>query len=77
MALDWTKPIQFENGDRCVLVATHPNGSPNFPDCTRIVRRVNVDTSTPAGLMSSVWWYKEDGKSKWPGHNIINTSEPA
>jgi len=70
--LDWNKPIQFQNGERCELIETWPNGSPNFPDRTRIVRRLDVDTSTTGGLMSSVWWFKEDGKSGWPGYNIVN-----
>src|SRR3989344_6559598 len=75
MPLDWTKPIQFENGEPCELIETHPNGTPNYPDCTRIIRRTGVDTSTQGGLMSSIWWMKEDGKSNAPGFNVINVPE--
>lgn len=72
MELDWTKPIRFKNGDRAELIETCPNGSPNFPDCTRIVRRLDQDTSTTGGVMSSIWWFKEDGKSGAPGYSLEN-----
>lgn len=72
MPLDWDRPIQFENGEPVELIETWLNGSPNFPDKTRIVRRAGVDTSTESGLMSSIWWFAEDGKSRWPGYNIVN-----
>jgi len=67
MSLDWTKPIQFENGDPCELIETWPDGNPNFRDATRVVRRP-LETN----LFRSVWWFKEDGKSHWSGYSIIN-----
>lgn len=65
--LDWDKPIEFENGEPCVLISTHPEGSPNFPNCTRVVHRTAEEN-----VYVAIWWYKEDGKSNWPGYNIVN-----
>lgn len=64
--LDWSKPIQFENGEPCELIETAPDGTGNFPDRTRIVHRIGVEG------MPALWWFKEDGKSNWPGYNIVN-----
>lgn len=78
MALDWDKPIQFENGDACELVTTRPDGFNQFGPRkdgsypTRQIRRIGVDVSTMGGLMSAYWFMHEDGKSNWPGFNVVN-----
>lgn len=72
MVIDWTRPIQFENGERCELEEIWPDGTPNFSNKTHIIRRLDVDTSTMAGAMSSVWWVTEDGLSGSPGYCIVN-----
>lgn len=65
MAIDWTKPIRFRSGERCRLYETWLGGSPNFPDCTRIIQRLDVDTSTMGGAMTSLWWLPESGETHW------------
>jgi hypothetical protein len=64
--LDWTKPIEFENGEPCELIETCLEGFGQFPDCTRVIRRIGVDGIT------NTWFVREDGKTHWPGYNVIN-----
>jgi hypothetical protein len=81
MPLDWTKPIQFENGEPCELLATNADGwkqwgsreDGSYP--TRHIHRLDIDESTMGGAMSAYWFMHEDGKSNWPGYNVVNTSE--
>jgi len=68
MPLNWDKPIQFENGEPAKLIETWLNGTPNFPEYTRIVHRLNE----PYHSQGSLWWFKEDGKSQTPGYNLVN-----
>ena len=78
MPLDWTKPIQFENGERCELVRTNHDGwkqwgprtDGSYP--TREIHRLGIDESTQGGLMSAYWFVHEDGNSNSPGYNIVN-----
>ena len=45
MAIDWTKPIQFENGERCELLSTHPEGSPKQPIILKVgITEAEVNT---------------------------------
>jgi hypothetical protein len=82
--LDWTKPIQFANGDKCTLVDTNLAGYTNWgksPDGrypTRVIQRHVVDESTTGGVMSALWHVYEDGRAPalLPGHQIINAPEP-
>lgn len=78
MMINWDKPIQFENGEPCHLLKTRPEGwrqwgaraDGAYP--TRMIQRDNMDTSTTGGAMSALWFMHEDGKSNWPGFNVIN-----
>ncbi len=78
--IDWSKPIQFENGEQCELVETNlegwkqwgPRADGAYP--TRQIHRLNQDESTMGGMMSAYWFMHEDGKSNWPGMNVINKS---
>lgn len=81
MSVDWTRPIQFENGEQCELIETRPEGwtqwgaraDGSYP--TRHIRRLGVDESSPGGLASTHWYVHEDGKVSWPnesGYNIVN-----
>ena len=81
MSVDWTKPIQFENGEACELVETRPEGwtqwgnrtDGSYP--TRCIHRLGIDESTTGGAMSAYWFVHEDGKTNSPpkwGYNIIN-----
>ncbi len=78
MALDWSKPIQFENGEQCELVRTNPEGwkqwgpRPDGSYPTREVHRLGMDESTHGGFMSAYWFMHEDGKSRVPGYNVVN-----
>jgi hypothetical protein len=84
--LDWSKPIQFQNGELCELIETRPEGYSQFlPRSdgtypTRLIHRVEIDQQSIAGLMSSYWYVHEDGKcnedsiGKAAGYNIINRS---
>ena len=62
MAVDWTKPIQFESGDKAELI----DCKSMFRNYSRVVRML---TSKP---LPKVWHFKEDGISNTPGFNIIN-----
>ena len=76
--VDWNKPIQFENGEPCVLVETNfagwkqwgPRADGSFP--TRQIHRLGIDESTTGGLMSAYWFMHEDGKSNAAGYNVVN-----
>jgi len=76
--VDWDKPIQFENGEPCELRETNLDGWKQwgaredgaYP--TRNVHRLGMDESTQAGMMAAHWYMHEDGKSNWPGYNVIN-----
>jgi hypothetical protein len=77
--LDWDKPIQFENGQSCHLLETRPEGwtqwgarkDGSYP--TRMIQRDDIDASTIGGAMSALWFMYEDGKSNWPGMNVVNS----
>jgi len=68
--VDWTKPIQFKNGEPCHVLSIHPEGSPNFPDRTHVIQRDGVEGVT------AIWWYNADGKGpkmyKNGEYDIIN-----
>lgn len=67
--VDWTKPIQFRNGEPCHVLSIHPEGSPNFPDRTHVIQRDGVEG------MTAIWWYNEDGvadRMVTPSYDIIN-----
>jgi len=59
VALDWNKPIKFENGERCELVETRLEGwiqwgsraDGTYP--TRQIHRLDQDESTTGGMMSA------------------------
>ncbi len=81
--VDWAKPLQFENGQECVLVDTRLEGWTQwgaradgaYP--TRHIRRLGIDESTMAGVVSANWFVYEDGVSSCflgEGFNIINKS---
>src|SRR6266576_4097566 len=69
MRLDWDKPIQFENGEPCHLLETRPGGFEQFRDRTRLIQRDGVEGIT------ALWFMPEDGKSTWPGFNVVNVPE--
>lgn len=82
--VDWTKPIQFENGEPCELVGTRLAGwkqwgtreDGSYP--TRTIHRLGLDESTMGGHMAAYWYVYEDGKSDWPansGYRVINSSQ--
>lgn len=79
--IDWSKPIQFENGEPCELQDTKPDGwtqwgareDGTYP--TREVHRLGIDESSLGGAMSAHWFMHEDGKSNHPGFNVINVPE--
>ena len=82
--VDWSKPIQFKNGERCELIRTNPNGwrqwGPRTDGAypTREVRRLEVDDSSEGGKIASRWYVYEDGNSDWPdrfGYSIINPTD--
>jgi len=81
MAIDWSKPIQLEDGELCELVETRPEGWDQWDPRgdgarrTRHILRLGVDTSTLGGLMSAHWFVFEDGVTDWPGCNVINRPE--
>jgi hypothetical protein len=66
--LDWSKPIQFENGEPCELLKIWPNGSPNFSDKTHVIRRIGVEG------MTSIWWVDQNGEGPalGDGYRIVN-----
>ena len=79
MAVDWTKPIQFKNGEKCELVETNPEGwkqwapraDGTYP--TRLIVRSDYLPSEAA-----YWHVHEDGITNWPeevGYIVINISE--
>jgi hypothetical protein len=78
MTLDWSKPIQLEDGELCELVETRSEGWVQFAARedgtlrTRHIRRLGTETSTPGGMMSSNWFVFEDGVTGWPNCNVIN-----
>lgn len=80
MPLDWTKPIQFQNGEECELVETRPDGfrqwSPREDGVylTRLIHLLGRDESTLGRMMCSYWYYYEDGKAppSMPGYDIVN-----
>lgn len=82
MTLDWAKPIQFENGQPCRLLETNANGwrqwgarkDGSYP--TRMIHRLGIDETSTGGAMSAYWWMHEDGKSNWPGYNVVNKPKP-
>ncbi len=72
---DWTKPIAFANGDPCELIETIEKGSCQFPEATRIVRRIGVDVPEAA-----IWFMSEDGRTGWDraaGMFIVNAPVPS
>ena len=87
MTVDWTKPIQFKNGEACELTGTNPEGWTQFgarPDGaypTREIHRLNIDESSTGGLMSAYWHVHEDGQpssssiAELLGYEIINIPE--
>lgn len=81
MTLDWSKPIQLEDGELCELVSTRPEGwaqwGPREDGAipTRHILRLGVDTSTEGGMITANWFVFEDGVTGWPGCNVINRPE--
>ena len=71
--VDWSKPIQFVNGEPCELSGTYEYGYPLFPDCTRCVKRIGVEP-----IEAAYWFFPESGQckdgslSKKGGYDIIN-----
>jgi hypothetical protein len=65
--LDWSKPIMHRNGQPLELLETWPDGSPNFPEKTRVVRRPNEDCAE-----ASIWWFGEDGKAGLTEFDVVN-----
>lgn len=78
MTLDWTKPIQFKNGEPCELVGVMPNGTQFGKDITHIINRIGV---TP--IEAATWFYpasgecKEGSSTKEMGYDIVNVSKDA
>lgn len=77
--VDWTKPIQFENGQPCEIIASKPEGWTQwgaradglYP--TRMIHRNGVEH-----IQASTWFMHEDGVSTWPkeqGYTVINIPE--
>ena len=75
--VDWTKPIQFKNGEGCELVQTKHDGWRQFrprPDGaypTRCILRHGIEQAEAA-----YWHVHEDGVTSWPeerGYQVINT----
>jgi hypothetical protein len=78
VTVDWSKPIQLEDGELCELVDTNEAGWDQWGARkdgalpTRHILRLGVDTSTTGGVMSANWYVYEDGVTGWPGCNVIN-----
>jgi hypothetical protein len=79
MAVDWTKPIQFKNGEKCELIETKPEGwedrvpRPDGTYPTRLIVR-----SSHMAAEAAYWHVHEDGITNWPeeqGYYIINIPE--
>jgi hypothetical protein len=79
MAVDWTKPIQFNNGEGCELVATNLEGWKQwghrddgvYP--TRCIKRYGE-----MPVEAQCWYIYEDGTTNWPinfGYYLINIPE--
>jgi len=79
--VDWSKPIQFANGEPCELLETRPEGwrqwgpraDGSYP--TREIHRLGIDESTHGGLESAYWFMHEDGKAGVPEYDVINKPE--
>lgn len=69
--VDWSKPIQFENGEPCELIDTYSEGYLLFPGCTRCVGYPGVKPNE-----ASFWFFPEDGKcrpgNEKDGYSVIN-----
>lgn len=64
MILDWSKPIQFRNGEPCELVTEK---SSNFPGKPVAILRPNEPNA-----MCAIWFYPESGKGNKTEMDIIN-----
>ena len=81
MPLDWDKPIQFINGDRCRLVETNAAGwtqwgaraDGSYP--TRCIVRLEVDPNEKNAEYVSHWYVYEDGRSGYEDFHIVNMPE--
>jgi hypothetical protein len=82
--VDWTKPIQFRNGESCELVETRPEGWTQWGSRkdgaypTRHIHRLGIDESSTGGIMSAHWFMHEDGKGPSLGgdsYDVINVLE--
>ncbi len=79
--IDWSKPIQHENGGLAVLVRTRPEGwrqwgaraDGAYP--TRMIHRLGIDEATIGGVMTAYWFVHEDGKTEQEGYDIMNRPE--
>lgn len=72
--LDWSKPIQFRNGELLTLMnVLDPTKPCQFgPEHIYVIHRDSIEES-----MASIWWVKKDGKSSWgPEFDVINRKEP-
>ncbi len=79
MSVDWSKPIQFKNGERCELKSTKPEGwalEKAREDGQKPTRRIQrLDATPPFKVFGHAY---EDGTTDWPedhGYTVINEPE--
>ncbi len=71
LELDWSKPIQFEDGEPCELREILDPSTAQFGR----LKIYLVFRPEAENIFTSLWWMEKDGKSGFPGKSIINKPE--